>query len=157
MAGKYFYCVFPFFIISCFFEICRTSEIVFLSDDDLSEYKEKVGKFMKNISQTVDNLILENKEKSERIKTEAFNKYKEFVYREIEPFIADYHEADKKQKEAQEDFDKGKDKEKAQRLVEYYSGKIKLIEEMDTELKNLESNIILRLTFMKKYGEKDDI
>ena len=127
-----------------------SSEVVFLTDDGIDAYKQKAGDFAAKITALQQKTIADYKGKADDVKTKAFNTYKSTVETEVKPFIDDYSESTKKQKQDQKVIDTSKDMKEVQKAKEdldFHTQRLKIIDNLDESLRNLESNLILELTF----------
>jgi hypothetical protein len=144
------------FILVCIFSlitISLTSQVAFLSDEGIAAYRQKTGDFAAKITAFAEKTISDNKGKSENVKTAAYNAYKSNVQREVTPFISDFQESMAKKAEAEKVISKSKNKaevQKARESLDYHTQRISVIESLDETLRNLESKVVLELTFQDR-------
>jgi hypothetical protein len=130
--------------------IISTNQTIFLNDDGLEAFKEKVGLYTIKITDFANKIIADNKGKSDDLKTQAYYNYKAYVNNELRPFVSDADEAENKIKEADQIIADNKNKDqvaKAQEELAFYTEKMNIMENFDEALKSLETKVILELTF----------
>ena len=134
--------------------VLSTNQTTFLNDEGIEAYKEKVSKFVVKITDFSNKIIEENKGKSEDVKTEAYQKYRAYLDIELKPYLKDAEEADSKILQANTIISKSKNMDeiaKAKEDLAFYTEKMTIMENIYETLRNIETNVILKLTF----GEQD--
>lgn len=137
-------------IIACLAFTVFSSPVSFLNDEDLTQYKIDAANFIDSVTKLKEKTVAENKGKPEPVKTQALNTYKDKVMADVQPYINDYQDSVTKKAEAENIIANSKSTAeilKAEKDLDYYTQKLQIIENLDENLRNLETQLILELTF----------